>query len=535
LRALTYGGIRGVTGVRGARVLSRYGSPLAGVGLVDMLVAATLACALWLPSVVGARAWIVPYGALIVVAAWRCTVDRVRPALPIVLVVYVAFYALAAIHGGSIDAAEVARFFYRPLGAVAIATLATGAAQRMRVLVLMAAFIALEIPVSAEQAIRNIIRFGRGATLGVDSVTGTLGTTQGGIASLAALIIAMLLVGAWTSGRLPLAATIPAVALFLAVSVFSSMRAMVLFAPAAGLALATGALFYGSRRPPLRRLVAVAAVAMLAAPVVYVGIKALYPSSFVGFWSNQNQNALGGAAAMGISTSTVATAATAPTAAAPAPTAAATAPTATATAPRATATAPTATATAPTTAATMVPKSAKHRGHGTQASSSPARPTGVALLPGRRKQLSQAYHLSMQSGAGIAVLGRGLGAARLQGDYQTSWDVPLPERTGSTWAGVLLTETGWLGLGAFLMLLVWLVVVGRRIWLAGPRSMADRALALALPGIAAITAFGAVYTTILDVRGYSIPFWLLVGVAISADRAREVDGFTPAAPATPSP
>jgi len=112
-----------------------------------------------------------------------------------------------------------------------------------------------------------------------------------------------------------------------------------------------------------------------------------------------------------------------------------------------------------------------------------------------------------------------MGATKLGPGYRTSFDVPLAQRTGSTWIGVLLTETGWFGLAAFGLLLAWLVLVGRRLWAHAPPASVDRALAGALPAIAALTALGAVLTTALDVRGYSIPFWLIVGVAIAADRA----------------
>jgi hypothetical protein len=118
------------------------------------------------------------------------------------------------------------------------------------------------------------------------------------------------------------------------------------------------------------------------------------------------------------------------------------------------------------------------------------------------------------------MFGRGLGAAKLGAGYPTSYDVPLAQRTGSTWIGMLLTETGWFGLAAFGSLLVWLLLVGRRLWSYAPPASVDRALAGALPAIVALTALGAVLATVLDVRGYSIPFWLIVGVAIAADRAR---------------
>jgi hypothetical protein len=124
------------------------------------------------------------------------------------------------------------------------------------------------------------------------------------------------------------------------------------------------------------------------------------------------------------------------------------------------------------------------------------------------------------------LVGHGLGSAELDPAYHLAQYVPAPQRTGSTSAGTLLTETGWLGLLAFFGFLLWLAFLGRRLWQRSTASV-DRALGAALPGIAALTLLGAVFTTVLDVRGYAIAFWLLVGVALSA--ARDVGAYRPLA------
>jgi hypothetical protein len=147
-------------------------------------------------------------------------------------------------------------------------------------------------------------------------------------------------------------------------------------------------------------------------------------------------------------------------------------------------------------------------------------PTGVsapALLPGRLFQLKLALRLSVESGVAVGALGRGLGSAEPGASrYPSASAIPRSQRTATTWLGKILTETGWLGIGAFFGLLGWLVLLGRRLARRPGAERVDRVLAVSLPGIAALTAAGAAYATILSVRGYATVFWVLVGVAISA-------------------
>jgi hypothetical protein len=82
---------------------------------------------------------------------------------------------------------------------------------------------------------------------------------------------------------------------------------------------------------------------------------------------------------------------------------------------------------------------------------------------------------------------------------------------------VLLTEMGCLGLLAFFGLLLRLALLGNRLWQADRDARADRVLALSLPGVAGLTVAGALYAGVLEVvRGHSIVFWLVVGLALSA-------------------
>jgi hypothetical protein len=153
----------------------------------------------------------------------------------------------------------------------------------------------------------------------------------------------------------------------------------------------------------------------------------------------------------------------------------------------------------------------------------PYAPSGVELLPGRLSQLRLALRLSVHSGIVAGLIGRGMGSAQLDPAYHLAQYVPAPQRTGSTSVGTLLTETGWLGLLAFVGFLGWLALLGTRIWRRASPGWPDKALGAALPGVAALTFLGAIFTTVLDVRGYSIVFWLFVGVALSA--AREVGAY----------
>jgi hypothetical protein len=151
-------------------------------------------------------------------------------------------------------------------------------------------------------------------------------------------------------------------------------------------------------------------------------------------------------------------------------------------------------------------------------------PSGVQLLPGRLLQLKLAARLSFQSGPVVAMFGRGPGSTELDPRYDRAQDVPLPQRTGPTWIGRILTETGWLGLIAFLALLGWTALLGRQLWRQTAPASVDRALGASLPGVAAVTVAAAALATILDIRGYSAVFWLLVGLAISGVHERRHAG-----------
>jgi hypothetical protein len=141
-------------------------------------------------------------------------------------------------------------------------------------------------------------------------------------------------------------------------------------------------------------------------------------------------------------------------------------------------------------------------------------PHGVELLPGRFAQLRLALRLSVHSGLRVALVGRGIGASTLDPRYQLAQAVPLPQRTGSIWLGVLLTDTGWVGTLAFFGLLGWLVHASRRLWRAAAST--DRLLAAALPGLVVLTLLASVFSLVLQARSFSLIFWILVGLTMSA-------------------
>jgi hypothetical protein len=594
----------------------RFGSSTgAGLrGLVDSAwageacVALLLVAVLWLPSLAGSKAWLVPFGLLLVLAAYASARDGKIVPVPATLVAYFGVYALAALHGGSLTVAGVAAFFVKPLVALAVASVVITRLQRRRMLILIVLIAVSEVPVTGFQAVAH----GRQTT--GDVVTGTLGVSQAGIVTLIALAAATILVGAWLAGAVRARAIVVITSGLVATGVFSGTRAVVAFVVFVGIAMAAAAWSFGGNHPSRRKLLYLAAAAILASPVLYGGMRAFYPNVWVGAF--RLQTAQIGATPPAILVSN-------PCAAKPGsnlvenggfelgvspwsrihsalgtidrskaklvrsslrlvadgsqPIQAVTSkPVAVCTgkAYRASAwvwapkgvpieldlndyasaertpvlgtstwqqVSVTLTAHSPMAYVAIFPQGKRAATiwvdgvvleqlpqGGTPSHERPAAtktkepdlslPTGVELLPGRFAQIELASRLSVRDGLGVWLLGRGIGSSDLTASYLLAQDVPPSQRTGSTWIGLLLTETGWAGLIAFFFLLGWLTLLGRRLWRGGSPAGPDRALGAALPGLAALTGAGAVFTTILSVRSYSIVFWILIGLAISAAR-----------------
>lgn len=144
--------------------------------------------------------------------------------------------------------------------------------------------------------------------------------------------------------------------------------------------------------------------------------------------------------------------------------------------------------------------------------------------PERAGQLEAAVN-SVDKGFETAALGEGLGSTDLNSDPHvvSTGDLPVAIKreqfTNSVWTPRILVEAGALGVLAFLALLAYalsLAVQGAR--RSAPRSW-DSAIALALPGIAALTLIGSFYQTVLDLPPYATIFWVMLGLGMAIRRA----------------
>ena len=429
------------------------------LGIAGEAIAALAIVLALFPGVFGARTWVAAAALLVAVGAIAVVARPGIPAAAVPLLAYVALFAAAAVQGRNFSGSSGARYLLRPLLAVAIATVPVGAAGRARLLRVIVAAAAFEGLVAIVQCIALVVRYGGGATSRADNVTGTLGTGQAAVLAFLCLLGAAIALGPWLIGAAPSAFAATAAAVVLAAGIATSTRAVPLVVPFVGIAAAIFLFVLARRAADMRRLALVAVIAAVYAPVSYGAIKAVYPGAFTGVVSSQNALVLG-------------------------------------------------------------PRQPTHpvvrkRRHATRTKPKPAQPAapvnvGVQLLPGRFGQLRTALRISHESGLGVLLLGRGYDSTDLDPAIQDPDAVPLPERTGPTWIGRVLTECGWRGLIAFVALLLWLAARG--VTLARARER----IGPALPFLAALTAAGAVETTILDVRAYSIPFWIVVGLAAGA-------------------
>jgi hypothetical protein len=156
-------------------------------------------------------------------------------------------------------------------------------------------------------------------------------------------------------------------------------------------------------------------------------------------------------------------------------------------------------------------------------------------LPGRGIQLNTALDQAAAGGVETALIGRGIGVTRA--DIPVAANTNLPgsavslsitatnptnerglltpvQQTSGLWVGVILTETGWVGVALFIALLVYLIVLGRRTRDLLPSGSLDRGLMIALPGLAWLTLLGGFYISVFWDSSYDAFFWPLVGVCI---------------------
>ena len=426
----------------------------------EWLAAALLVSAFYLEPLAGNAPW---SAALVVTclagAALLVTKRETIRRIPLVLVAFIALYALSGLIAGHGSGSDVARYLVRPAALVALSLFLTTPDSRRRVLVLLGLLTLPQLAFQAVQTIDAHIDYGDNAGIAADSVTGTFGAYGGGPAGLVAgavlCVIAGLVLTRLISLRTALLLTVP----LLLIEILTATRAAIVFLPLALATLFAAALLV-NRRPSQRPLLgAVLAVAVLAAPLVYAGTIAVYPRSFVGVFSNQSSGFLGSGAP-------------------PPPT---------------------------------VPT-----GQPGQPAPAYTGPRGVQVLPGRFSQMKNAAKISDDDGAKVLLLGRGYGVAEIDNNATVFTYLPPERRVGVTWIGKVLTETGWLGLLAFVGLCAWLAWIG--LLLARRASGWDRALGYALPGIAALTLIGATYTTVLDVRPYSAAFIVLAAAGVAAAR-----------------
>ena len=455
---------------------------LNGIGSAELVVASLLAAVLWLPSLVGGRAWTPTLLFVAVLAVYTIVRRRALPPIPVPLLLYLAVYIVATAHGRTFHLSDLKEgYFIRPLTALAVAAVVTSPLQRLRALALVVLFAASQIPVTCVQAIRNLASYGRGSVSAgaEDRVTGLLGTSNEKPLTLMAIAACTIVAGAWFRGAIG-----PRWALLLgsglvAIGAFSSTRATAIFVVAAGGAMVAAACVALWPHPPTGRLVALG-VSTLVAAVGVLGLTwVLYRDAFNGALAKEKAEARQGAVAVGQGSGV---------------------------------------------------GGQRQRGVGGSLHAAPgevvvdqgdnivacnlgAHTHGNPCLPGRLEQLKLAVRLSVRDGAGVALVGRGPGSSSVA---EQATQISAPRRTGLTWLGKILTETGWLGVAAFLGLLVWLVVLGWKLCRRRDAATADGVLGAALPGIAALTAVGAAYITVLTIRGCATVFWVLVGIAISA-------------------
>jgi O-antigen ligase len=381
--------------------------------------------------------------------------------IPLVLVVYIAIYALSGLVAGHGGGSDVARYVVRPAALVALSLMLTTSDARRRVLILLIALTLPQVVFEAVQAINARIDLGENAGAGADGVTGTFGDYGGGPAGLVASALMCLAAGLVLARCIkPRTGLLLAVPLLL-IQILTATRAAVVFVPVALVALIGAALIVGRGRRWRPTLAGIAVVAALSAPLIYAGTIKLYPGSFTGAFSNQTSSFLGN----GVK--------------------------------------PTGEAGDSDPLHDSV--TGEYNG-----------PKGVSVLPGRFQQIKDAARLSKDGGVKVLLTGRGYGVAAVDEEATVFTYLPPERRVGVTWIGKILAETGWLGLLAFLGLLAWLAAIGFK--LAQRASGWDRALGFALPGIAALTLVGAAYTTVLDVRPYSAAFIVLAAAGIAAVR-----------------
>lgn len=456
------------------------------VGFAILLVSAFV-----LPNWIGYRAWILALAIALVLAAAHGLLERRRPVLPAALLVYVGLYAAAALYSDpeTFSLIEAGKYFATPALALAFAWAAHSPKTRRRLVLMIIAAVAVQLPFAMGQVGELIAEFGRDPAIvgGVDGITGLLGPDHPGTLAQCGLLAGLLLLGAAYLGVgrsvwLP----VGAVSLVL-LAVLTSTRAGYVWTPLALAAVAATLWLVARRHVDTRTLVLATAIALISLPVMYVATGALYPGSNVVVRSVSDV----GKALVSPEGNVKTKGEVRPE------------------------------------ADTNKKLARKARRAGDQADSAGAvNGTGSRYLPGRARQLELAFDISTSGGFDRALLGRGIGTTRFKSEgvlHPTTGEPAATidrrtQKTNGVWVPRILTETGFLGVTAFAILIAYLVAVTwrNRNLLRSPSW--DGAVILALPGVAALTLVSGFFNTVLAVQPYATLFWPLLGIAVAIDR-----------------
>ncbi len=447
---------------------------------VEVGYAILLAAGFVAPHWISYRAWIPALALAILLAAGHGLLSRRKPILPAALLAYLGVYLLAAIHSNpdTFSFIEAGKFFAPPILGLAVAWAAQSARIRKHVIALALGAVLLQLPVTLGQAIDNLVERGRDqAVQGVDSITGLLGHAAGGTLTECSVLAGTLLVCAFFVGLRPSRWLLAGGIALMFVGVLTSTRASYAFVPLA-LAGIAAILWIGARRfIPRAKLALSLALAVLAMPVLVASVAALYPGANapftnVSFFLKNLVAAPGSAAAE---------------------------------------------------------ESENASGAEATPAGSGGRRRTTTVLPGRGRQLTVAFDVVTRSDIDDTTLGLGIGATRFKQqavleETGATYDpiTRLEQQANGTWLSRTLAETGFLGLAAFVGLLLYLVVLSWRNRDLMREPSWDAALVAALPGVAALTAIGAFFNTVLAIQPYASIFWPIVGVALAIDaRSRE--------------
>jgi hypothetical protein len=426
------------------------------------------------PYWIGFYAWIPALGLAIALAALQGWRSGRPPVIPLAMILYVGAYAIAGLHSdrATFSIIEAGKYFAPPVLALAIAWAAHSPATRRNLMLLGVVAVAIQLPVVVVQAAHTTAQ----ATAIPDYVRGLLASDQANVLGQVAILTAVLVFVAGSVGRIPLGWAIAGTLALVSFGVLCSSKVDYFLAPVVfGVTAVVLWLATPSHKPFRAPAVAATVCALAVFPVLYGGMDALYPGENNSLLEAQNLTPVQQEAwKRSIQASRA--------------------------------------------AQSNHASGSSHRNGGEQ---------HVTLIPGRFQQLHLALRLSADRGPLAALLGRGIGDTRyktqsLLGASSEMTSDPITrqaQKTNGVWVARLLSETGYLGLLAFVGLELYLMLLWWRNRDVDPRSW-DSVVIYALPGIAAMTLMSALYNTALAIQPYATLFWPLLGIAIAIDNQR---------------